>query len=130
MQIFKAYAQYGDWEGTAAADDSDTTSLERYLKKKGLIESGEFLVAASLWAGENHDGKLGIVSVSAYLFKGPEDVESVKKALEAIDGPIPVREVDLPLKLEEFVCMFKRFGVMLTWHGVQLGGREYHVIEE
>jgi len=43
--------------------------------------------------------------------------------------PVPVRVVDVPLTLEKFVALFKRFNVMLTWHGLKLEDREYSTEE-
>ncbi|HYY73070.1 MAG TPA: hypothetical protein VE778_05705 [Candidatus Bathyarchaeia archaeon] len=130
MPTFKASVQYGDWEGTAAADNGDQKSLEQYLTDKGLIKEGEFLVAASLWVGENHDGEIGGVYVHAYIYAGGEELEKVAAAIERTTGPIPVREVDLELKLEKFVSLFKRFSVMFTWRGLSLEGREYEIVSD
>jgi hypothetical protein len=132
MAYFRASVQYGDWEGTGAADDTDagSLSLHRYLEQKGLIKPGEFLVAASLWVGENSGGKIDSVFASAYLFNGGRDFESVQKALDAITGPIPVREVEVKLTLAKFIALFKRFDVELTRRGLSLTDREYRVIEE
>jgi hypothetical protein len=124
MQTFKASVQYNDWKGTAAADGADSLAVHEYLETKGLIQPGEFLIATSLWVGE------GSVFARAYLFNGPEDVEGMQKALAAITGSIPVREVALELKLDEFLGLFKRFDVMLTWHGLGLEGREYSVTDQ
>lgn len=124
MERFKASTQYGDWEGTAAADNQPT-SLHDFLEEKGLIEEHEFLLAATLYVGEHsYDSPY----VKAYLFKG-DDYESVKKKLDANKGPIPVREVDIKLTTEEFLELFKRFDVMLTWHGLNLQGREFVTTE-
>jgi hypothetical protein len=80
MESFKASVQYGDWEGTAAADNADFgNSIREYLDKKQLIKPGEFLIATSLWVGENHNRKLGTILVRAFLLKGHQDFESVKK---------------------------------------------------
>ena len=125
--------QYGDWKGTAAADDAGgvANSIRDYLEKRKLIKPDEFLIATSLWVGENHDGKLGHVSVRAFLLKGHRDLESVKKALADLRGkPIPLRVVDVPLTLEKFVALFKRFDIMLTWHDLGLEDREYSITEE
>jgi hypothetical protein len=129
METFKAGVQYGDWEGTAAADGANATSIEDYLESKGLIKEDEFLIAVKLWVGENHGGKLGSTFVRALLVKGQE-LESVRDALNAIAGEIPVRSVDVAVTLEEFVGLFKRFDVALTWSGLELGERKYRVIEE
>jgi hypothetical protein len=54
-----------------------------------------------------------------------------KRPLTVLDGePIPVRAVDVPLALEKFLDLFQRFSVMLTWHGLELEGREYTETEE
>jgi hypothetical protein len=125
MNFFKASVQYGDWEGTSAADDADPISLRKYLEDKNLIRADEFLIATSLWVGENHGGKLGMVNARAFLFAGRTTFDTVKDALDGHAGPIPVRVVDLELKLEEFIGLFKRFDVMLTRKGFDLEGREY-----
>ena len=122
--------QYGDWHGTAAADDTHLNSLDNYLKRKNLIEPGEFLIAAEVFVGETDDsGKLGSVSARAFLFRGHSTKEGVQAALAKIEGPIPVREVDIPLTLGKFVALFKRFDVMLTWRDLSLEDRQYRTLE-
>jgi hypothetical protein len=122
MESFKASVQYGDWEGTAAADDAHT-DLREYLEGKKLINPNEFLIAASFFVDEDYS------NVRAFMFQGGRDFESVKDHLAAITGPIPVREVNVKLTPKEFIGLFKRFDVILTWKGFELEGREYSVIE-
>jgi hypothetical protein len=135
METFKASVQYGDWKGTAAADDIDPAadSMDRYLEQNGLMKPDEFLLAAKLWVGENSDNKIAGVYIRAYLLKDHENYESVKqtlKELEADGQPIPVREVSVKLTLEQFVALFKRFAVTLTYQDLPLEGREYSLTEE
>jgi hypothetical protein len=135
MESFKASVQYGDWKGTAAADDSDplAVSVGRYLEKKGLIKPGEFLLAVRLFVGESHDNKLAEPYIRAYLLKDAENYGAVQERLEELESagePIPVREVNIDMPLGKFVAMFKRFEVMLTWHDLALEDREYEVTEE
>jgi hypothetical protein len=120
MESFKASTQYGDWQGTASADAVHTNTLHEYLEKNGLIKPNEFLVAASLYTGE-HD----FASITAFVYKNADDFESVKAAIDATDGPLPVRRISIKLTAKEFLDLFKRFHVMLTWHGLELDGREY-----
>ena len=127
MSTFRASVQYGDWEGTASADASDQTDLHKYLKEKGLLHDNEFLVAANLWAGENHHGKVDYVSVRAYIYEGRNSLDELKRVFDRLSGPIPVREVVLRLTLEEFIGMFKRFDVSLTWHSLGLTDCKYEV---
>ncbi|MGC9292697.1 MAG: hypothetical protein ACP5EP_08215 [Acidobacteriaceae bacterium] len=122
METFKASVQYGDWEGTAAADGAHPTSVEEYLGNKGLINPNEFLVAASLYVQEKS------TYVRVFVFEHGKEFESVKDTLIATSGPILVREVEIELTLEEFVDLFKRFSVVLTWSGLQLEGRNYSVV--
>src|SRR5712692_9178689 len=122
MESFKASVQYGDWEGTAAADDAHT-DLREYLEGKKLINPNEFLIAASLYVDE------GYTNVRVFAFQGGRHFESVKDALAAITGPIPVRAINVKLTQEEFIGLFKRFDVILTWKGFELEGRNYSVIE-
>ena len=135
METFKASVQYGDWHGTAAADNLDPmgTSVHDYLEKKGLKKEGEFLLSVKLWVGENSGNKISNVFVHAYLLEGHQNYESAKKTLDELEArgePIPVREVELELTLEQFVAMFKRFAVTLTWRDLPLEGREYSATEK
>lgn len=115
MELFKASVQYGDWQGTAAADEHQPSLLRNQLKS--LMKPNEFLAAVSFWSSE------GFTSIRGLVVQG-EDFESAKAVAETND-PIPVREITLKIGNEEFVALFKRFHVMLTWRGLQLDGREY-----
>ena len=122
MESFKASTQYGDWEGTAAADGAHAITVHEYLQDKGLINPNEFLLATSFYSSES------FTHVRAFMFQGGNNFESVQNTLAGIAGPIPVREVNVKLTPEEFLGLFKRFHVMLTWHGLELEGRDYSVI--
>jgi len=129
METFKASVQYGDWHGTAAADNIDpvATSIHDYLEKKGLSRENDFLLAIQLYAVERS------VYVRAYLLEDHEDYESAEQTLRSLEDrgePIPVREVSLELTLEKFFAMFKRFAVTLTKRDLPLEGRQYSATEE
>lgn len=124
MSQFKASVQYQDFDGTAAADNADQADLHSFLQAKGLLQGAEFLIAASLWIGENKDGKIGMVNISAHLFQNG-DYDTTLAALAATPDPIPVRTVRLEVSLEEYIGFFKRFAVVLTRRGMNIGGREY-----
>ena len=125
MESFKASTQYGDWEGTAAAD-GQPHSLEEYLTEKGLMKEHEFLLAATLYVG---DQAFDSPQIRAFIYEKGADYESAKAEIDSIKGPIPVREIELKMKVKEFIDLFKRFDVMLTWHGLDLAGRKYSVRE-
>ena len=122
MELLKASVQYGDWKGTAAADDADSHSLEHYLREKGLSRPEEFVIATSLWVSE------GFISIRAFLLDATNYETEVQKRVAATTGPIPARELHLQLTLPQFVALFKRFNVMLTWPGLE--GRELDVVQE
>jgi hypothetical protein len=125
LESFKASTQYGDWEGTAKADDQPK-SLHNYLEEKGLMKEHEFLLAATIYVGE-HD--FDSPYIKAFVFEKGRNFESVKHEIDAMEGPIPVREVRVELTTREFLDLFKRFDVVLTWHGLELEGREYRAVE-
>lgn len=120
MEDFKASTQYGDWGGKAAADDQ-LSDLRDWLRNKGLMKPDEFLIAVTLHVLEH---RYTTPYIHAFVFIG-DNFESVKKALEDIEGPIPVREIKVELTTEEFFGFFKQFSVVLTWHGLPLEGRDY-----
>ena len=110
---------------TGRARQRQMTSQAQYengFKDKGLINPDEFLIAATVCVSE-HD--YNSPYVRAFVFQKGNDFESVKKALATIKGAIPVRRIVVELTTEEFLGLFKRFHVMLTWHGLQLEKRDY-----
>jgi hypothetical protein len=125
VESFKASTQYVDWEGTAAAD-GQPHSLHEYLREKGLMEEHEFLLAATIYFGE-HDYDSPFIR--AFVFEKGRNFESVKQEIDTIKGAIPVREVKLEMTTKEFLDLFKRFDVVLTWHGLDLTGRRYSASE-
>ena len=130
----KASVQYGDWHGTAAADNSDfEMTVYKYLEKKNQIKPGEFLLAVQLYTGsEMKVGKLDKPYIRAYLLEGAGHFEAAKARLDELEAagePIPVREVEINVPLGEFVSWFKRFSVMLTARDLPLTDRECRVTE-
>lgn len=123
---FKAGVQYGDFEGTAAADRADQNDLGDYLRSNGLMQKGEFLVAVELWVGENHGGKLAQPTISALVVDAPDYDGAVRDVLN--QSPVPVRKIDLPMSLDQFLGLFKRFAVTLTIRGGELGGKDYREV--
>ncbi|HYG49230.1 MAG TPA: hypothetical protein VD846_14960 [Allosphingosinicella sp.] len=120
---FKAGVQYGDFEGSAAADRADQDDLGDYLRKNGLMQPGEFLVAAEVWIGENHGGVVKNPFIRALVVNAPDYDGAVREVLN--QDPVPVRKIDLPLSLNDFIGLFKRFAVTLTIRGGDLHGKDY-----
>jgi hypothetical protein len=127
METFRAGVQYGDWKGTAAADNSDQTDIEDYLIEKGLMTKEDRLMSVSFYSGENHHGKVGPVGGRALIFDGFRSQADVSKAIANESDAIAVRSERFEMTLEEFVGMFKRFHVMLTDRTFDLTDRDFEV---
>ena len=94
------------------------------LEKRKLFDrETEFLLAVSMYSGENHGWRVDDFYVSAY-FVEHRNHEAVDRWLRGIAGPIPVRRVDLELPPLQFFGLFKRFNVALSWKGLDIQGRE------
>lgn len=125
MNTIKASVQYDDWEGTAAADESDGVKMRDLLEKSRVIKAGEFVVAIELFVGESHKGKVEKPYIDVLLFK-KADFDTAAAAIKSIPDPLPLRKVRVDLSLEEFIGLFKRFSVTLSRRGLDLVGRKYH----
>lgn len=89
-ETFRAGVQYGDWTGTASADNDDTKDLYQLLKSKNLLNTEkEFLVGATLWVGENHGGKVQVPYVSAIITPLDNAHDNLNAKLKAHLGPVP-----------------------------------------
>jgi hypothetical protein len=129
---FRAAVQYGDFEGTASADNAGDIDVRKYLKERDLIKDDEFLLGTSVFIGENHGPKQPIfVQASAYLYKRSGNFDDVARELKSVRGPIPVRVVTIDIEnFDQFVLLFKRFDVTLTLKGLDLIDREYTYTNE
>jgi hypothetical protein len=115
---FTASAQYNDWKGSAAADNSDHKSIHDLLEEQGLITENDFLLAFSFWSGE------GSLFIRAFVLEGADNYENAQGALELHD-PIPVKRADLKITMEQFFELFKRFDIVLCSSGLKLDGRQF-----
>lgn len=96
----KASVQYNDYLGTAAADASDFGSLGAYLKGRGVDTERYWPVGVELDAGND-----GYVSLGFICLDKKRNDQAVKVCFESKD------------KLEDFIGLFKRLNVVLTWAG-------------
>ncbi len=124
MNTIKASVTYGDWEGTAAADESDGVKMRDLLTQSGVINTDEFVVAIELFVGESHNGKVEKPHIQALLLK-KDRFDSAAAAIKSMPDTLPLRKVRVDLTLEEFIGLFKRFSVTLSRSGLDLVGRKY-----
>ena len=122
MERFTASVQYGDWKGTAAADNADQNDLTDFLRSKNLMQSNEFLVGVRAFIGENHGGKVKDPHIEVLI---ATNYDTVKTYIDATPDPVPLKRVKLQLTLVEFFGLFKRFEIAIARSGLDLPGREY-----
>lgn len=126
-EIFRAEVQYHDWKGTAAADNSDTHDIGKWLKDKNLIQEGEFLIGVKTFAGENHEGKhQDPIQVSALIVQ-QGDFDTVKQMIDKASGPVFVRKISFQIDALEFLGLFKRLSIAIS-RGNMLDGLEYEYL--
>ncbi len=128
MPFLKASVQYNDWTGTCAADNAGDRAMLCFLTERGLINDTECLVGIELWIGENHAGKVEQPYVTAFVIEGHKDHDDVTKLIGETN-PIPMKRIDVEISLNEFLSLFKRFDLVLSWSTLKLTGREYTVAE-
>ena len=124
MDIFRASVQYGDWKGTAAADNIDFYAFYKHLLGRGLISETDFLVGIHLWIGENRPGVVQPPYVTAFLLEGIDNFESAEAALRSMRDPLDLKRVRVNLTLNEFMGLFKRFSIAIAARGLDITGRE------
>jgi hypothetical protein len=130
MPIFEASVQYGDWRGTAAADNAEFYAFYKLLLGKRLISETDFLVGIHVWIGENHEGQVQPPYITAYLLEGVSNYESAEAALRSMSDPLDLKRVRIKLTLNEFLGLFKRFSIAISPRGLDITGREISAREE
>jgi len=130
MDIFRASVQYGDWQGTTAADNADFMAFYKLLLEKRLITETDFLVGIHVWIGENHGGHVQPPYITAFLLEGVNNYESAEAALRTMSDPLDLKRVKIKLTLNEFLGLFKRFSIAISPRGLDITGREILPREE
>ena len=117
-EFFGAAAQYDDWKGNVAADGNDTEDIRAYIESKGLSTPEEFLVGLDFFVGDDN-----FCSVSAFFVQAV-GVDEANSILNSTQVP-KVRKASIEgISAEEFLQLFKRFSVSMSWHGLIEIGRE------
>lgn len=124
MEIFDANVQYNDWKGTAALDDADLKDIRKFMQERGLLNDDEFLIGMKLWLGELHGDEIERPFVHAFVINA-QDFEAAKRTLDTTADPLPLKKVEVDLSMDEFLLLFKRFAISVSWSGLDVSGREY-----
>lgn len=124
-----AGVQYGDLEGTAAADEVLEQNLAAFMEEYDLYDrSKEMVVGVEMWLGEHHGGtKLPAPQITA-IVAGVTSFEEADKLLKSGRQPT-LRKVEVKLTLEQFFGFYKRFAITLTRSGLGLKDREVDIEE-
>ena len=126
MPSLRAHVRYGDWEGTAAADNADLRSLRWYLEERGAFDpKTEFIAAIEFSIPKNRDRTVEQAHISGLIGKLPPGDTWVTeiKARESLS----LRSVPIEMSIPEFLGYFKRFQITLTPGILGLTDREYEV---
>lgn len=127
---FQAGTQYGDWKGTAAADEPGAdNALDELFEATGKIEPDkEIMIGFEFYYIE------GSFYVSGYFHRKPAENSSgwyptLNEQFQKQAGPIKVKKVRVNVTLEQFFNLFKRFNVVLVDNALDITEREYEVVE-
>ena len=129
---FQAGVQYGDWKGTAAADEygaGDNTFDELFEAAGDVDKKNELLIAFEFYAGEGYTFLRGYFHPKSDSTDGGW-IPSLNHDFGRNTNPIRVRKVDVKITLDEFFKHFKRFDVVLVQSGLDIIGREYDITNE
>ena len=112
-ESFNASVQYNDWKGTCAADGADSTDAQDWLREKGHMVPGDFLLGIRCSIGENHGKHKDPVYVE-FLIIESSDYDSVQDKLRNAGRTIEVKHVQENMGIADFLALFKRFEVALS----------------
>lgn len=128
MSSFEASTQYGDWKGTAAADEFGAErSFEELFEATGKVDKeNEILIAFEFYAGE------GTFMLFGYFHPKSETtalgwIPSLNEDFKRKPGSIPVRKVEVEISLDKFFEYFKRFNVVMIHRGLDISGRDFEI---
>lgn len=132
MSSFQASTQYGDWKGTAAADEygAGERPLEEMFEATGKVnKDDEILVGFEFSAGEGHFFMGGYYHPKSKSTDSGGWIPTLNADFNKSQGPIQVKRVEVQITQDEFFKYFKRFNVMFVQRGLNIVGRDYEIIE-
>jgi len=128
--VFQAGTQYGDWKGTAAADEPGAdNAFDELFKATGEVEPDkEIIIGFEFYNIE------GTIYLAGYFHRKPAENKSgwyptLNEEFQSQTGPIKVKKVRVEITLEQFFRYFKRFNVVLVNNALDITGREYEITE-
>jgi hypothetical protein len=129
-EVFQAGTQYGDWKGTAAADEpgADNAFDELFVATGKVDPDKEIMIGFTF---SNYEGS---IYLAGYFHRLPAENKSgwfptLNEVFQRQDIPIEVKKVRVEITLEQFFKYFKRFNVVLVNRALDITGREYKITE-
>lgn len=113
----EASVNYGDYDGTAAADRHDRKDIFDLAKKHGIDTEKYFIIGVNLSVGETRGDELGhtfvyILAVDMQATKSGS-VDFIQKYVDENQGILPYVSFKIDASIEEVLLCFKRFNVVL-----------------
>jgi hypothetical protein len=107
----KASVQYGDFDGTAAADSSDFAGMEKFAKKHGIDTERYFRLGFKIYLGGQNFTSVSILTIDTEVV-GAKSFDSIQEYINR-NQKLPYSGFRTEATLEEAVKAFKRFEVVL-----------------
>ncbi|MFO7878105.1 MAG: hypothetical protein R6U55_16165 [Desulfovermiculus sp.] len=105
-RAFKARTQINNFKGSAAADESDSHTPEKWLKDNKYIHDGEYIAGIELSFQENHEERTDIANVQFLVLKS-ENIENIPQKIHKTYDPLPLRKIDIQMNFKDFFFLFK-----------------------
>jgi hypothetical protein len=128
--VFQAGTQYGDWKGTAAADEPGAdNAFDELFEATGKVEPDKEILI-----GFEFNHLEGSFYLTGYFHRKPAENKSgwyptLNEEFQRQNGSIKVKEVRVEITLEQFFKYFKRFNVVMFDSALDITGREYEITE-
>lgn len=106
MKRLIAGAQYDDWKGTNAFDDSDDESVSSYARKKGLISNSDIVFGIELF----YHAVSNEFSIKLHF--------SDKIFDEFISSCSEPETVEFNMPIGDFFGLFKRASIVISRSGI------------
>jgi hypothetical protein len=120
-EIFSKPLPYRDWKGLVTAENAKLHDLQSWLKQRRLIGSEEIALGIELDVRADASVDDGYIrNIRAYVVSHAGQ-ESVQQTLDGRQGPLRVRVIDLSLSEREFLSLFNRLSLRMSFHGMLNG---------
>jgi hypothetical protein len=130
---FQAGTQYGDWKGTAAADEygGGANSFEELFEATGKVDkNNEILIGFEFYAGEGYFYLRGYYHPKSQSPDIGGWFPTLNRDFSREPGPIQVKAVKAEITQEDFFKHFKRFNIVLVERNFEIIGREYEITDD